>query len=565
MATTPTSNMFSLSDVPDISGMQDKYNSAEQDLLSRDSPSNTALRIRNAILAMQAPDSAELDRATLANQTALGSLRQDQTASLTPDQLAVMSPAQQRAAIAGKQSGLEASLALYGQKRTEMNNNANTSFSMAQGMEQDIQNNLLQRVNFLANDLSQANAKKDEITQMLFGLANTGVSLTPELNKTLDSALTKGQKAIWLSQDSAANTSKGGVESWSTTPTLGADGKYYVLSNKGNSKPADALNSPDTTTTTPTVQTNSAGQTLDQYIASKEKDLQMSASPQRRDQWTKEFNDQSGTAAYTIPPNTVVGAIGKDTIDNTIAGYSTKAIPLAGGLTQAAIDQAATQYALTGNMPSIGLGSTGAGGQKRTAIQNRAAELGSGTNIAVNKAQLTSMGASLTQQTDYLNSTQRALTNADAGLQSLVGTYGGKVNNDVPLANMIKNPVKYNLGNDDVAAFKAGLAEIANEYTQVFSRGGQISDVNKKKAADILNGNMSMSMLKSVTGELQTQGKIVIKGTQGQVNSITDQMNNILTGKSLTDTSSSNSSSSSSSNVWQSPGGKSYNLPYSSQ
>jgi hypothetical protein len=108
-----------------------------------------------------------------------------------------------------------------------MTQNDANSFSMAQGMEQDIQNNLLQRVNFLANDLSQAKAKKDEMTQMVFGLANAGTALTPELNKTLDQVLTKDQKQIWLSQNSAAQQKN-------NLAAAGSSGTWSVIGQDAN-------------------------------------------------------------------------------------------------------------------------------------------------------------------------------------------------------------------------------------------------------------------------------------------------------------------------------------------
>ena len=84
----------------------------------------------------------------------------------------------------------------------------------------------------------------------------------------------------------------------------------------------------------------------------------------------------------------VPGTTGAPGINTSSAGYYSTPVEGAGGLTQAAIDQAALQYATTGQMPSIGLGSTGVAGQKKTAILNRAGELGQGTNIAANKASL---------------------------------------------------------------------------------------------------------------------------------------------------------------------------------
>lgn len=223
------------------------------------------------------------------------------------------------------------------------------------------------------------------------------------------------------------------------------------------------------------------------------------------------------------------GTTGSPSINASTPGYTSTIV--AGGLTQAAIDQAALQYATTGQMPSIGLGSTGAAMAKRNAIMNRAGELAPGGNIAVNKAEVTANSAALTTQVQYLNTTQRALTNAAAGLTQLTTAFQGKINNQtMPLANIFANAANYQLDPGNVAAYKAALAEVGNEYSQVFSRGGQNSVESHYQAQDIIDGNISVADLVKVGAELQAQGKIVINGAQQQISTIQGQLNSILSG-----------------------------------
>lgn len=252
---------------------------------------------------------------------------------------------------------------------------------------------------------------------------------------------------------------------------------------------------------------------------------------------------ESGLKQYMAshPVSTdVAGTTGSANIDTKAAGYYDKVIEKAGGMTQAAIDQAAMAYAVTGVMPSIGMGSTGAAGQKRTVIQNRAAELGQGTNIVVNKARLKSLTDSLDVQQKYLDTTQRSVENADAGFNQLLTAFSGSGINtsDSKVKNQWVNDFRKNVtGGGDIRAFDAGLAEVANEYSQVFSRGGQTSESTKKRAQEIMDGNISIKDLQGVQKELQAQGKIVIEGAQKQVDTITDQMGNILGGKETEKTS----------------------------
>lgn len=225
----------------------------------------------------------------------------------------------------------------------------------------------------------------------------------------------------------------------------------------------------------------------------------------------------------------LVGTTGQSAIDVTSEGYSTTPVSGAGGLSQAAIDQAALQYALTGKMPSIGLGSTGAAGAKKTAILNRAAELNSGGNIAANAAQVKSLSSALSTQQGYLSTQTRALDTAENGFQQVVSAFGDKVNlSSFPSLNAALNASAKQLNPGEVSAFKAGLQEVSNEYATVFSKNGTQTDAVRGKAADIVNGNLSIDQLNQVLTELQAQGKTAIDASQSQVTSLQNQLNNII-------------------------------------
>lgn len=226
------------------------------------------------------------------------------------------------------------------------------------------------------------------------------------------------------------------------------------------------------------------------------------------------------------------GTIGAAAIDTTAPGYSRDVIPNTGGLTQSAIDQGALEFATTGKMPGgMGMGSSGQGGQRKNAIQNRASELNAGGNMTANAANLKALTASLTQQTNYANSTERSVANAENGFQQLTSTFMGKVNNaQMPIVNAITNAAKYQLAPGDISAFRAGLTEVANEYSNVFSRGGIVTDAVRAQAKNIADGNLSIADLSKVMNELQAQGNIVINGSRGQVQKIQGQLNGILQG-----------------------------------
>lgn len=219
-----------------------------------------------------------------------------------------------------------------------------------------------------------------------------------------------------------------------------------------------------------------------------------------------------------------LGTTGNSAIDPSAPDYSSKTV--VSGLTQAAIDQKALGYLTSGTNPPIGR--SGLSGAQSAAIANRMAEIDPTGNLAKNKTVLKSLSESLAAQQKQLDSTQRSMGNAEAGFQHVVDTFQGKVNtSQYPTINAAVNAAKSQLSPGDIAAFKAGLTEVGNEYTQVFSRGGQVTDAVRNRAADVINGNLSISDLQKVLDELQAQGAIVVKGAQDQVKTITDQVNGI--------------------------------------
>lgn len=229
----------------------------------------------------------------------------------------------------------------------------------------------------------------------------------------------------------------------------------------------------------------------------------------------------AGADSTGLPP----GTTGDSAIDPTVEGYSTKVIPGTGGLTMAAIDQGAMSNITAGTRPT---GRTGPALAQATTILNRMAEMDPSGNLAFNKGKLASLNQSLATQQKYLDTTQRSVANAEAGFQQVVNTFQGKVNaSQYPTINAAVNAAKAQLDPGTISAFQSGLAEVANEYTQVFSRGGQATDATRAKAQKIVNGDLSIADLQQVLTELQAQGNIVVQGSKNQVKTISDQINTI--------------------------------------
>jgi hypothetical protein len=209
--------------------------------------------------------------------------------------------------------------------------------------------------------------------------------------------------------------------------------------------------------------------------------------------------------------------------------------PEYGGLSQAAVDKAALQYAITGQLPSVGMGSSGAASRKREAIQNRAAELDANGSITANKARAQSLSKSLDQNTTYLNQVERNINTVHDNLK-IVANLANKVNNwDSPILNEVSNLVKSRIiGSGDLAAYKAAIQTVRSEYSMILARGGQVSDTVRREAQELIPDNITKRQLQQVIDTLNAEGSNVLASAKKQVDDINNQLNNIVSGSGNT-------------------------------
>jgi hypothetical protein len=247
-----------------------------------------------------------------------------------------------------------------------------------------------------------------------------------------------------------------------------------------------------------------------------------------------------------VPQTQTASGVTPGGINASAPGYSTVIVPNTGGNTQAAIDQAALSYALTGQLPAGGRASTGAGLQFAQAVRAQAANLNSGGNIQANKATLTANATSLTAQTTYKNQIQNSLNKAEDSFSQIMDAFAGSGidPSSSTYANSKLNSVSSNFTGGQIFAYKAALQELSADYSQVFSRGGQVTDSVRSQSEDILSGNISFSDLKKVQDELQAQGNIAVNDAQKQISTIQDNINGIISGGTTSSIVSSNSTSS---------------------
>ena len=251
------------------------------------------------------------------------------------------------------------------------------------------------------------------------------------------------------------------------------------------------------------------------------------------------FDSNSGKLILTNANGTPTGATapgttGSPNIDSSASGYTTTQIPGSGGLTQAAIDKAALYYAITGTMPSVGLGGTGAAAMKRNAVQARAAELDSTGQITANKAKFQALTQSLDTQTTYLNTMERSVNTVEDNIKILQSAADKVNNSQSPLVNEWTNLAKSKvIGSGDLAAYRSALQTVRTEYGIILARGGQVTESTRAEAAQLIPDNISKDQLNQVIGVLMAEGQNVKSEAQNQVDDINSQLNNIIGGGDL--------------------------------
>jgi hypothetical protein len=214
------------------------------------------------------------------------------------------------------------------------------------------------------------------------------------------------------------------------------------------------------------------------------------------------------------------------TVDATASSYSTANVSFNGKntqLTQAYIDKISIAAIMNGGTipSSAARGTKGLPVIQTNAIKARIGQLDPGGNLVANKALATGWGKALTTQIDYATKLSRSLESADADFKQILDKYRatGINQDDMPIANLLKNSTQYNLGSSDVASFRSSLAEVSRLYSQVFSSGGHTTDATNKTSQDILNGNMSFKQLTAVQAQLQALGKIDVDKANQSVSS----------------------------------------------
>lgn len=173
------------------------------EITEKTSPTAFAEILRNALKSRFGGRQEGLEAGREKTRTQLGTARQTLTAGLSEEELRNITPAQQRELVQTRRGGLESSLLRSQEESQRISGTVSESVELGRQMQRDIQENLLTRLSFLQDDIANQKAKQTEFRQLAFGLAGTGVTVTPEIDEMLKK-LSEDERTIWLSQNARA-------------------------------------------------------------------------------------------------------------------------------------------------------------------------------------------------------------------------------------------------------------------------------------------------------------------------------------------------------------------------
>lgn len=190
-----------------------------------------------------------------------------------------------------------------------------------------------------------------------------------------------------------------------------------------------------------------------------------------------------------------------------------------GELTPAGLDAAARAYAISGQLPPMGMGKN----PLRAKIINRAAELGGPDfNPAANKADLASEQASLSnltkQHTSMTAYGETANKNADLMLR-----FANKIpDTGSPLINsLVRGPMQRVLGNKEIAEFNTALSTVQPEFARILTQGptgsGPLSDSARHELQAVIDGNFTRKQLFAALAVLKQDAKNRTKSYQDAI------------------------------------------------
>jgi hypothetical protein len=195
---------------------------------------------------------------------------------------------------------------------------------------------------------------------------------------------------------------------------------------------------------------------------------------------------------------------------------------LPGGLSQAALDQAAHRYLTDGTLPAVGMGKQGSA--LRVAIANRAAELGGNTDLAGAAADYKGNAGSLRKlqtQADSIDAFERT---GMSNLDNFLAQTKGVVDTGSPFFNAPLRSLQSKFAGDPrMAALESSRQTAATELAKILSGStgaGALSDSARHEVEKLLDPNATVAQWASAAKVLRQDMQNRKAATHAQIEEI---------------------------------------------
>lgn len=176
-----------------------------------------------------------------------------------------------------------------------------------------------------------------------------------------------------------------------------------------------------------------------------------------------------------------------------------------GGLSSAALDQAAERYASTGVLPSMGMGAAGAASRK--AIMNRAGELHPSGSLAANSAEFKANQSSLTKLQSNFDQVTAFENTAGKNLDVFLKAAEDFAPAGSKILNVPWNAANRSLyGGPKIAALDAARTTALTEIAKVLNSSnasGVLSDSARGEVGQLIGKDASLAAIKSAANILK--------------------------------------------------------------
>lgn len=197
-------------------------------------------------------------------------------------------------------------------------------------------------------------------------------------------------------------------------------------------------------------------------------------------------------------------------------------------LTKDALDITAHQFAMTGNLPPMGMGKQGAA--VRTAIINRAADIYKGLDLPQQAAAYKANQQSLVKMQGQRDAVGSFEETALKNLDQFLGTASKVVDTGSPLVNKPLRTISGQLlGSPEMAAYKAARQTVLPEFSRILGNpnlSGQITDSQRKEMSDLISGDASLAQIYATAKILKQDAANRRTSLDDAIKGITDRIAN---------------------------------------